>query len=444
MILAMLGLLASFAQAGDFTARGAAPTSGLYLNSEGSPLFPLIESAHTSLDIEIYTMTDKALRGELRSAITRGVKIRVIKDPSPVEEKCDLFFGSDSKPETSSDLSADCVDQRKLVTQIKAANGEFVPYNKSALCPNGGGNNGTSCFEHGKIVIADQQTLLVSTGNFDSDNLCIASESPSQCNRDWTLINTDETTVQTVEKIFSTDLLGNSYDVKSIIPDSLENVLTVSPFSLSPLVAFIESANESIDIETQYLKDPDINNALIAAAKKGRKVSVTVASIAAFGTPRPSDKSQTESTYGAFDAAGISSMMFDRSDLINGVPGYMHAKAIVVDGTRAWVGSANGSTTSLTQNREYGLFFDDSSMVEKLLTVIREDHSNPASETWQESLACKMDSCKGDSGGDSGDDSTKVGKGSEKPEKPVKPSPVSTDPKPPKKPKKPKRPPPSA
>jgi phosphatidylserine/phosphatidylglycerophosphate/cardiolipin synthase-like enzyme len=38
---------------------------------------------------------------------------------------------------------------------------------------------------------------------------------------------------------------------------------------------------------------------------------------------------------------------------------YIHAKAIIADGERAFVGSQNLSATSLDQNRELGIIVDD-------------------------------------------------------------------------------------
>jgi phosphatidylserine/phosphatidylglycerophosphate/cardiolipin synthase-like enzyme len=71
--------------------------------------------------------------------------------------------------------------------------------------------------------------------------------------------------------------------------------------------------------------------------------------------------------------------------------GYLHAKAIVVDRARAWVGSVNGSTTSIENNREFGIMLNAASEVSKLEAYINADFSHPDSETWQESLLCKKD-----------------------------------------------------
>jgi phosphatidylserine/phosphatidylglycerophosphate/cardiolipin synthase-like enzyme len=52
---------------------------------------------------------------------------------------------------------------------------------------------------------------------------------------------------------------------------------------------------------------------------------------------------------------------------------YIHAKAIVVDGTTAWVGSENFSDESLSRNRELGVVFSDPEAVQDVLGTIRQD-----------------------------------------------------------------------
>jgi phosphatidylserine/phosphatidylglycerophosphate/cardiolipin synthase-like enzyme len=372
------------------------PAPGVYLNSNGSPLFPLLESATQSVDIEIYTMNDMAVHADIRAAMARGVRFRILKDPNPLEDPCNTFLplGQSGRP---SDDSANCQDQRQLVADVRNAGGSFEPFDKATLCPNGGKSGyggssaGTGCFEHGKIAIVDGTTALISTGNFDDTSLCLASENPSRCNRDYTVVENDSTIVSTLENIFNTDLQAQSYDVRTLIPSSLTDVLTVSPYSLPPLLDLINSAQTSIDVETQYLKDSEMNQALMDAAHRGVHVNVTVASICAFGTPSASEAKAATTTYSDFDRAGISTAMFNNSNTINGKPGYLHAKTIIVDGNRAWVGSENGSTESLTENREYGVIFTDSEWVSGVLGIVTADHNSPDSETWNDSLGCAKD-----------------------------------------------------
>jgi phosphatidylserine/phosphatidylglycerophosphate/cardiolipin synthase-like enzyme len=52
---------------------------------------------------------------------------------------------------------------------------------------------------------------------------------------------------------------------------------------------------------------------------------------------------------------------------------YIHAKAIVVDGAKVFVGSQNFTPTALLQNREIGVVTDAASEVTKVRNVIAKD-----------------------------------------------------------------------
>jgi phosphatidylserine/phosphatidylglycerophosphate/cardiolipin synthase-like enzyme len=51
----------------------------------------------------------------------------------------------------------------------------------------------------------------------------------------------------------------------------------------------------------------------------------------------------------------------------------VHAKALVIDGVHAYVGSENFTAGSLQYNRELGVFFDAPTEVAKVATTINTD-----------------------------------------------------------------------
>ena len=51
----------------------------------------------------------------------------------------------------------------------------------------------------------------------------------------------------------------------------------------------------------------------------------------------------------------------------------IHAKAIVADGTRAFIGSQNFTPTALTANREVGIITDAQAEAQKVASVIAGD-----------------------------------------------------------------------
>ena len=197
--------------------------------------------------------------------------------------------------------------------------------------------------------------------------------------------------MRTLSAVFEGDLTRKAYNLSSILSSPASRALTVSPYSLAPLVQFIQSARSSIRIENQYLHEDHVNQALIEAAKRHVKVEILVSSACAFQTPTPKEQDQVRQIYAAFDAAGIKSRMFTSALRIKGVSGYLHAKAIVVDDAKAWVGSVNGSVTALTNNREFGLFFADRVSVTGLSRRFDQDFSSAGTESWEESLHCLKD-----------------------------------------------------
>jgi phosphatidylserine/phosphatidylglycerophosphate/cardiolipin synthase-like enzyme len=140
-----------------------------------------------------------------------------------------------------------------------------------------------------------------------------------------------------------------------------------------------------------------MNAAIAAAANRGVKVYVMVASVTSFGKlSDTADRAKIQhwtDTFQAFDQAGVNSKIFDSEMNVGPKPGYLHAKVILVDGEHAWVGSVNGSTESLSVNREFGIFSDDPNFVRHLSSVLYADFNDSKTETWQQSLDCAKDAC---------------------------------------------------
>ncbi len=352
---------------------------GAYLNSEYPAIYDLIRGAKENLDIEIYTMYDPTVHQLINEAIERGVQVRVVMEPEPVGGKCKIF-----SEEALGSSDSDCQNLRKLAKKIKSRGGKFVPFDKETLC--GTSDKAPGCVQHGKMALADN-VALISTGNFDSTSFC--GSNTTRCNRDYSLVSNESVVVSTLRDIFEADLEGKRYNLAAVIPSSLQSDLTVSPNSAEEIIGFIDGAKKSIELQTQYLKAPDINQALIKAAKRGVKVSLMLSSLCAFGSAKPSEIQRAEKTYSAFEKVGISTKVFSAANKVNGKPGYMHAKVMVVDGNRAWLGSTNGSNQSLFKNREYGLVFHNPSWVKAIQKVVQGDQNNPNTQSWQKNLECQ-------------------------------------------------------
>jgi cardiolipin synthase len=358
-----------------------AQTDFLYDNSEGSPLLPVIEKAQKSIDIEIYEMENLNVLEALQKAVKRGVKLRVVKDGTPVNAECLVF----NEPSDTDDEN--CQAQKKFVKWVQTNQGVYVPFNKKTLCS----PDAKQCFEHGKLLIADQRLALISTGNYNASSFCDMSQNARACNRDYTILTKDPAAVKTLSTVFEHDLRGETYDLKRIVQSPHAERLTISPYARDPLIDAIDSAKSSILIQNQYLFDPNLNESLIRAAKRGVKVFVNVSSVCYFKRPDDFTRDRWTKVFSAFDEAGIQSRMFTQKMTIKNMPGYLHAKMLLVDGTRLWVGSVNGSTQALNFNREFGLFTGEPNAIKKFSHKFSADFKHSLSESWQESLECKHD-----------------------------------------------------
>lgn len=381
IIIAFLLFLTACGQTQGTSALNASGASaGIYNNPAESPIFAMIEGARKTIDIEIYEIGDPDVRKALIDATHRDVKVQIVIEPKPVGVSCDVTASNGQEDET-------CKVRRDALRELTDADITVKPFSKE-LC----GVPGKQCFQHGKLLIADGEKAMVSTGNFNSSSLCNAAANPSKCNRDFSIVVTDAPSVKALHKVFKEDFEGKAYDLPKILTPAVRKNVTVSPHALPDIVKFIKRAKTSVAVQAQYLKEPETNAALVAAAKSGVKVEVTLASLCSF-TTRLNDKSQANlrETYQPFVDAGIDLKFFTKLNEVEGRPGYMHSKLIIIDDEELWVGSINGSTTSFLQNREFGVFSSQKAAVSKANRIFEQDHESEHNETLEKNLLCEKE-----------------------------------------------------
>jgi phosphatidylserine/phosphatidylglycerophosphate/cardiolipin synthase-like enzyme len=105
------------------------------------------------------------------------------------------------------------------------------------------------------------------------------------------------------------------------------------------------------------MQDSEIEQALISAAQRGIQVQIILPN----GSSRDSN------------AKGIDTIQQGGVEVKEDSQLYMHAKIIVVDGQKAFVGSENISTASLDHNRELGVLIADSNVVNTLQQTFQQD-----------------------------------------------------------------------
>jgi phosphatidylserine/phosphatidylglycerophosphate/cardiolipin synthase-like enzyme len=385
----------------DRSVQGSAefPTTGLYDNSTESPLIDLIDAAQESIQIEIYEMREPAVHAALTRAVQeRSVQVKIVIEPRAVggcalddlfADQTDEFLPADLAEvvqlDSASELApSECDGYISALATLQEAGVSIRPFLKS-LC---GGDN-KRCVQHGKMVLADRKIALISTGNFNSSSLCSVTDESSRCNRDYSVIVDERSTVAVLGKIFAADFAGKAANIEQILNDHPGNRLTISPFAHADVLRLVRSAKKSLSLQAQYLKEPELNEALTEVSLRGVKVEATLASACSFARIDANTAEKLRAIFRPMLEAGMDIRMFTTRNRIGGKPAYLHSKSFVVDNKRAWVGSINGSTQSFVQNREFGVISDDPDFVSKLIGIMAQDHASPKNHSVEDNLECE-------------------------------------------------------
>ncbi|MDB5097445.1 MAG: hypothetical protein JWM80_1866 [Cyanobacteria bacterium RYN_339] len=204
-------------------------------------------------------------------------------------------------------------------------------------------------FTHQKSVWIDGQTALIMTMNM--------STSAFRFNREYVIVDRVPAEVAEVGKIFDADWNNAAYTPSR--PD-----FVVSPVnSRAQILKLIDSAKKTLVYQVEFLSDKEMAEHLAARVKAG--VEVTAMMSAQMKDPCSGNDSNAQTT-ALMASIGITKFAFTHKVT-------MHAKAIVVDDQRAYIGSENFTANSLNNNRELGLVTDDATLVKPLIKVMAQD-----------------------------------------------------------------------
>jgi cardiolipin synthase len=277
-----------------------------------------LNGATKSIWVEMYLLTEKHVIQGLEEAAHRGLDVRVMLEGHPYGS------GSISPTQTIDRLNAAGV-------KAKTTNPAFA-------------------LTHEKGMIIDGKTAYIMTCNL---TLSALGGSSSTTNREYGLIDNNSQDVQAVTNIFNAD--WNRADAQFSDPN-----LVVSPVnSRNAFTALINGTHKTLLIEAEEMQDSNIEQAIVNAARRGVHVQVILPS---------SNGSSNDS-----NRDGISTIQQGGAQVKEDAHYYMHAKIIVADGQKAFVGSENISTASLERNRELGLVVADQNVITTLQQTFQQD-----------------------------------------------------------------------
>jgi phosphatidylserine/phosphatidylglycerophosphate/cardiolipin synthase-like enzyme len=211
-------------------------------------------------------------------------------------------------------------------------------------------------YTHTKAVIIDPGTAnaqaWIMTMNLDTD--------APKYNREYLALDVNTADVNEAEQIFEADYAGTKITASGpliVAPSPTDN-------AQPQLLSLIESATTSIDIEAEEYDASGLEMAIATTLENKAKAGIAVHMVLEDST----DSSQATAVSSLAGAGGkVVGYVYSGTALD------IHAKAIVVDGAKAFIGSENLSGGSLGYNREIGVFFDTPSEVAKLSSTIASD-----------------------------------------------------------------------
>jgi phosphatidylserine/phosphatidylglycerophosphate/cardiolipin synthase-like enzyme len=174
--------------------------------------------------------------------------------------------------------------------------------------------------------------------------------------RDFGVVNTDTTDVDAIESAFDSDWSQKR------LPAPPGDDLLWSPGSETATINLINSARTSVKVYNEEMADAKIVGALGSAALRGVHVEVVM-----------TDQSAWHANFAKLHADGAQVRTFSSSSK---APLYIHAKMVLVDGSKAFVGSENFSVTSLARNRELGIITSDKNIIDGLNRTFDGDYAN--------------------------------------------------------------------
>lgn len=306
-----------------------------------------IEKAQSEVIMTMYHLTDANMIKALSDAVQRKVQVRIIVDGKGV-----LKPGSN-----------------------KTAFDKMT----SLGIPVRGGSMAFS-LTHSKTMVIDKNLAFVSSMNMTG---------LAAYGRDFGVFTSDSKVVSELLAVFEVDW-KNSMDGTMVTPPLASDRLLWSPVnSADLLLQLIDSAQSSIETYSENLGSQEILKGLEAAARRHVDVKVIVP----LCDLNPGDPFYNVRVKDRLLAAGVHFKLMPGNGTVD-VP-YIHAKMMLVDDKKAYVGSVNFSMNSLHFARETGMFVTQTDILQQMKKTFMKDWplTVDAPEKLDPSL-CRMSSPK--------------------------------------------------
>jgi hypothetical protein len=176
--------------------------------------------------------------------------------------------------------------------------------------------------------------------------------------RDYAVVTHNPATVAGMAETFAADFAKTTVaPTPGVMPEGSE--LVWSPGAETPLADLIglARARTTLYVETEQLGSAPLEDALVAAVKRGVTVNLTMTA----------DPSYT-AALNTLKAGGVHVRLYAKTATI-----YIHAKAVSVNDDTVFVGSTNLTSAMTDQNRNVGVITHDTAVVRGIGATLAAD-----------------------------------------------------------------------
>lgn len=282
------------------------------------PIIDAIDAAKKTIKMKMFHMSNPTIAAALMFAAKRGVDVQVIFDKSQWKST------NDQK------INQDMIDAGVKV--VKATTGFSIT--------------------HEKAMIIDDRKAMISTMNMIRRYTQMV---------DFGVFVYNQDIIREMNEVFATDW-KNASENTAATPELSNPYLIWSPINTEEkLLNLISSAKNEVEVIVENLGHPKIHQALINASNRGVGVRVI--------TPQ-CNLTKLNLNYRhvvALRNAGVDAKMYPGPSSEK-MP-YIHAKSIVVDHDRSYIGSVNFSQNSVNYAREVGVILPDEDIAVKVGSI---------------------------------------------------------------------------
>jgi cardiolipin synthase A/B len=284
------------------------------------PFVKTLQGAKTSLDIKMFQFTDPILIHEVIEAHQRGLKVRVMLNPS-------RFTGEHDNDEAFAKF-------HDAKVPVKETNPKYP-------------------ITHEKSMVVDRKQAFIMSLNWAPKYFGLT--------RDYGLVTNDPEEVEEVEGCFDADWNRTDF----VAPDKSNIIWSVGK-SRQEMIDFIGSANESLYVQHEKYVDTPVIEALVRAkTQRGAKVHAMALPV--------------HSLRDFYQLDGIAGMRLleDLGIHVHKLKGtHLHAKLILADEERALLSSFNIYPKCFNERRELGIRFSDPDLIKRLVKIFKMDWEN--------------------------------------------------------------------